>query len=149
MANQNPPWAAYWKFMSVYLIALGKKPGVSTVGIMETWCRLFSNCVLMVTGPKVNHAYKDDQICTGLQTGINGMVHRVQYIWDASSTKENWSLLLIDTKNSFNEINQIIMLWTVHHLWPSGDCFVFNFYHHHSLLVLQYGYRTGNILHSM
>ena len=39
------------------------------------------------------------------------------------------------------------MLWTVFHLWLLELVF-FNYYHHHSLLVLRNGYGTENILHS-
>ena len=40
------------------------------------------------------------------------------------------------------------MLWIVRHLWPSGARFVFNFYHHCSLLVLWTGNGTASIIHS-
>ena len=31
--------------------------------------------------------------------------------------------VLIDAENVFNKINQIGMLWTVFHVWQSGDRF--------------------------
>ena len=40
------------------------------------------------------------------------------------------------------------MLWTVRHLWNSGDCFLFNFYLHWPSLVLQNGNSTASFLHS-
>ena len=51
-------------------------------------------------------------------------------------------------KNAFNEINRIGMIWTVHHLWPSRDRFVFNFYRNWSSIVLQNGNGTAIFLHS-
>ena len=38
------------------------------------------------------------------------------------------------------------MLWTVHHLWPSGDRLFFNCYLHHSSLVRRNGYVAANII---
>ena len=116
--------------MSVCLIALDKLPIVRPVGIRETWIQSFAKCVLKVTGPEAGHASKDDHICEGLKAGINGEVHEGQYIWDANSIEENWEFLLVEKKNVFNEINKIGMLWTVFHLWLSGDVFK-NFYHKH------------------
>ena len=41
LSNQNPAWAAYWKFMYVRLITLDKLPGVLPVGVGETWHLFF------------------------------------------------------------------------------------------------------------
>ena len=49
LANSSPPWEAYWGFMHGCLIAWDKIPGVCPVGIRETWCRIFSKCILKVT----------------------------------------------------------------------------------------------------
>ena len=89
--------------------------------------------MLKVTGPEATMASQDNQICAG----IDGMVHGVQSIWDENLTTEDWIFLLVDAKNAFNEINQIIILWTVQHLWPSGSRFVFNCYCHWSLLFFR------------
>ena len=48
---------------------------------------------------------KDDHLCAGLKSGIDGAVYRVKYIWEANPTKENWGSLLFDAKNAFNNIN--------------------------------------------
>ena len=79
--------------------------------------------MLRVTGTKSTNACKDNQICTGFNTGIDGAVQRVQAIWDANSPTEDWGLLLVDAKKAFNEINIIGMLWTVFHLWLSRAFF--------------------------
>ena len=84
--------------------------------------------IVKVTGPESTHACEDEQLCTILISGINGVVHGVQYIWDANYTKENWGFLLIDARDAFNEINLIIMLWMVCNLWTSGARFVLNCY---------------------
>ena len=90
------PWAAYRAFMSGHLIALDKNPGVRPVGVGETWRGIFSNIVLKVTGPEVTMACQDDQLCAGLEVGIDGMFHRVQAIWDKNLTMNDWVFLLID-----------------------------------------------------
>ena len=145
--NKIPPWAAYQAFFSNLLIALGKLPSVRLVGIGETRHQLFAKCVLKVTRPEATHAYEHDQICAGVKAVIDEVVHTVQYIWDANSTEENYIFLLVDTKNAFNDINGIGMLWTFHHLWMSGDNFVLNFYRHHYLFVLRNGEGTAKIIH--
>ena len=40
------------------------------------------------------------------------------------------------------------MLWTVRHLWPSGACFVFKCYCHHSSTVLKSWDGMANITHT-
>ena len=117
--------------MPSQLIALDKLTRVSRVGIRETWRQRFAKCVLKVTLPEATHVCKDENICAVLKAGIYWKVQRFQSIWDTNSTKENCSFLRVDVNNAFKEINQIIMLWTVCHLWPSVSHFVLNCYHHH------------------
>ena len=56
--------------------------------------------------------------------------------------------LRVDPKNELNDINIILILWTVRHLCPSGDCFIFNCYCRHSSLVLINRDGAAAILHS-
>ena len=130
LANCIPPWAAYCEFMSVRLIALDKQPGVRPVGVGETWWSIFANIVLKITGPEATMACQDDQMCAGIRVVIDGVIHRVQALWDKKSTMEDWGFLLVDAKNTLNEINRVGMLWTVRHLWLSGAHLVFNCYRH-------------------
>ena len=44
--------AAYCAFMSGWMIAIDKQPGVRPVGIGETWRLLLGKIVLKVTGPE-------------------------------------------------------------------------------------------------
>ena len=111
---------AYPEFMLGRLIALGKQPGVHLVGVGESWWRLFAKIVLKVAGTEATMACWDEQLCAGLKVRIDGAIHRVQALWDENSTTEDWGFLLVDTKNAFNKINQVEMLWTVRHLCPSG-----------------------------
>ena len=77
LANGSPPWAAYRAFMSGHLIGLDKQPGVWPVDVGEMWWRLFANILLKVTGPEATIAYHYDQLCAGLNAGIDGAVHGV------------------------------------------------------------------------
>ena len=85
-----PPWATYREFMSASLISLDEQPGLCIVGVGETWCQLFSECVLKVMIPEAKHTCKNDQLCTRMKAGIDGEVHGDKSLWDYSYTKENW-----------------------------------------------------------
>ena len=93
-------------------------------------------------------ACQDDQLYDGLKAGIDDAVHRVHDIWDKSLTTEVWEFLLVEAKNASNEINQVGILQTVQHLWPSGACFVFNYYRHWSSIVLRNGNGTASFMNS-
>ena len=44
---------------------------------------------------------------------------------------------LVDSRNGFNELSRLAMLWTVQHHWPEGARFVFNCYRHWVKLLLR------------
>ena len=134
--------------MSGHLIALEKQPGVRPVSVVETWRRIFSKIVLKVTVTEATISCRDDQLCVGIKAVIDGAIHGVRALWYKNSTTENWVFLLVDTKNSFNEINRVRMLWKVRHLCPFRIRFVFNFYRHWSSLVLQNRNGAASFLHS-
>ena len=123
--------------MNGRLIALEKHPGVRTVGVLETWRRIFAKCVMRITGLESTSTCQDDNLCAGLTSGIYGTVLRVQTIWDTKSATWYWVFLIVHFEKAFNEINQIGILWKFWHLCPSGARFVFNFYRHWSYLVLR------------
>ena len=108
--NITPSWAAYRVLLSGRLISLDKIPRLRPVGIGETWFRLFDKCMLKVTGPEATHTCKDGHICERLKAVIYAELHEIQSMWGAKYAKENWVFLLLDTKNAFNEINQIRMV---------------------------------------
>ena len=93
-------------------------------------------------------AYQYDQMCAGLKLGIDGAIHMVQSLFEENLTTENWGFLLVDANNTFDEINQVGMLWTVRKLWLPGARFVFNCYFHWSLLVLWNGNGMASFMHS-
>ena len=47
------------------------------------------------------------------------------------------SVLLVDTKNSYNERKLISMIWNVHYMWIYVAKSSFNTYHHYKVLVLR------------
>ena len=87
-------------------------------------------------GAKAKYACGSEQLCTGLEAGIEGAIHAMQGLWNDHSNDEGWGFLLIDACNAFNELNWMAMLWTVQHLWPSGAWFSFNCYHHWGSLLV-------------
>ena len=70
LANDSPPWAAYYAFILGRLIALDKQPGVCPVVVVETWRYLYSNIFLNVTVSEATMACQDDHMCDGLKLEI-------------------------------------------------------------------------------
>jgi len=141
-ANDNPPWAAYRALRAGRLVGLDKRPGIRPVGIGETLERLGAKCVLLVCGDEAKEACGVDQLCAGLEAGIEGGIHAAKLLWQEHAHAEEWGFLLVDAKNAFNEGSRILTLWTIRHEWPSGSRYVFNCYRHFAILVL----RTGSNL---
>jgi hypothetical protein len=118
-------------------LCTGKNPGVRPVGIGETFTRLFSKTILGLTLGEPKTACGADQLCSGLEAGIEGAIHAGQWMWDQHSEEENWGFLLVDAHNAFNQVNRTAMLWVVRHEWPSGCRFVFNSYQHWATLIIR------------
>ena len=94
-------------------------------------------------------ACQDDQMCAVLKSGIDGVIHGAQDLWDEKPTTENWGFLLVDAKNASNEINQVGIMWAaLRYVWPSGAHFFFNCYRHWSSFVLWNRNGTASFLHS-
>ena len=113
LGNGRPPWAAYRALMSGRLIALYKQPGISPVGVGETWRRMMAKCLLKVAGPEAKSACGTRQLAGGLEAGIEGAIHGMRILWDKHKKEEDLGFFLIDAGNAFNEENQTAMLWSV------------------------------------
>ena len=62
-------------------------------------------------GNEVTRACGTDQLCSGLEAGIEGGIHHMRSMWDEhEGDKDEWGVLLIDAKNAFNEGNWKMML---------------------------------------
>jgi Reverse transcriptase (RNA-dependent DNA polymerase) len=129
--------------MACRLVAIDKCPGVRPIGIGELWRRLFAKTVLSVCGKEAKNACGTDQLCAGLESGIEGGLHDITSLWEQKLDEEEYGFLLIDASNAFNELNRIAMLWVVSHEWPSGARFVFNCYRHYTTMVIRSNDRTG------
>ena len=130
LANGVLPWRSYRSFTLGRLLALDKQPGLRPVVVGETRRRLLANILLKVTVPEATMACHYYQFCARLKAGIDSAIHRVQSLWYENLTTEDWGFLLVDARNTFNNINRVRTLWTVRHLWLSGARFVFNCYRH-------------------
>jgi hypothetical protein len=148
MANEFPPWAAYRGIMAGRLLALDKSPGIRPIGVGETWRRAIAKCILQAAGKDAKEACGTDQLCAGLEAGLEGGIHAAQHMWDEHHMEEEWGFLLVDARNAFNEQNRTGMLWTVRHEWPSGARFAFNCYRHWGTLVIRGNNGTGVFLFS-
>ena len=82
LGNGRPPWTAYQKLMSGWLIALYKQPGIRAVGVGETWRRIMAKCLLRVAGPEAKAACGMAQLAGGLEAGIEGAIHAMHVLWD-------------------------------------------------------------------
>jgi hypothetical protein len=148
MANDSPPWAAIRALMAGRLLAIDKSPGIRPIGIGETWRRAIAKCVLHVAGSAAKEACGIDQLCAGLESGIEGAIHAMNQQWELHKAEEEWGFLLIDAKNAFNELNRIVMLWIIRHEWPAGARFTFNCYKHWGTLVIRTNDGTGTFIFS-
>jgi hypothetical protein len=106
MASVFPPWAAYRALMAGRLLALDKSLGIRPIGVGETWWRCIAKCVLLVSGKEAKESCGIDQLCAGLESGVEGGIHAMQHVWDQHHMEEEWGFLLVDARNAFNELNR-------------------------------------------
>ena len=119
-------------------IGLDKCPGVRSIGIGDIFRSLCCKIVLLLTKNQATKACGIDQLCCGLEAGIEGAVHHIRGLWENhADDEEPWGVLLIDARNSFNEGNRKKMVWVARHLWLSGARFLFNMYRNHAVLVMR------------
>ena len=93
LANGSSPWAAYRAFMSNRLCGLDKCPGVRPLGIGEVYRRLWE-CILDVAGHEAKTACGKDQLCAGLEGGIDGAVHAMSSLWDYNEDDNEWGIFI-------------------------------------------------------
>ena len=53
---------------------------------------------------------------------------------------------LFDARSGFNELNRLVMLWTVFHCWPEGGRFAFNCYRYWAHILLRHPVDTPFII---
>jgi hypothetical protein len=92
--------------------------------------------VIRLTGEDATDSCGTDQLCCGLEAGIEGGIHAAQKLWHTHSQEDDFAILKADATNAFNLVDRTAMLWTTRHEWPAGAFFAFNCYKFCSLLVL-------------
>ena len=85
-------------------------PGVRLARVGETWRRLFSKCVLQVTGQEANVACGTDQLEVGVEAFIEGGIHDMRLLWEHHYQEEDWWFPCVGAQDKFNEENQTEML---------------------------------------
>ena len=75
IANSLMPFHFIRALMSSRLVALDKCPGVRPVGIGECLRRVMAKAVMIVAGRDVLQACGSDQLCSGLESGMEAAVH--------------------------------------------------------------------------
>ena len=122
--------------MSNRLIALDKNPGVRPIGIGECLRRIIAKSVLMVAGHEVTERCGADQLCGGLNCGIEGGIHFMKEKFQENcGPGSRWGMIMVDADNAFNRINRIHAVWQARCYWPKAAQFVYNVYKEDAELV--------------
>ena len=68
-----------------------------------------------------------DQLCAGLQAGIDMVIHAMNYLFAVNHAQPaGWGVLVVDSSNDFNCLNCTNMLLHAQVLWPHYVRFLFN-----------------------
>ena len=66
--------------------------------------RLLCKFLLKAAGKEATRTYKTNQLCGGLQAGMEGTTHHMRSLWDIHNDEDdNWDVLFVDALNAFNE----------------------------------------------
>ena len=138
LCNSIVPWDDVRALMACRLIALNKCPGVRPIGIGETLRRVIGKAICLATRLDAALVCGSDQLCAGLQAGIEGAIHAMNDLFTTHQDQGNgWGVLLVDAANAFNSLNRAAMLLHARVLWPRCARFLFNTYRGWSVLVLK------------
>ena len=99
LSNSNVPWAAYRGLMVCREIALDKMPGIRPIGICCVFRRLIANCVLSVTATEATGSCGSEQLCAGLQLGVEGAIHGMSALYEENCLHGSFGFLLVDAAN--------------------------------------------------
>ncbi len=135
IANTTIQWECIQALMANRLVALDKCPGIRPIGIGECLRRVVGKAVMMAAGDDVKKVCGPDQLCSGIEAGIEGAIHSMYQLFEENKGT-GWGVLLVDASNAFNSLNRKAALWHARHLWPRGCRFLFNTYKGWSSLVL-------------
>jgi hypothetical protein len=136
LTNSIIEWEDIRALMANRLVALDKCPGVRPIGIGECLRRILGKCLVLATGKDVEEVCNAEQLCTGVQAGIEGAIHAMRDLYD-TNVNNGWGMLLVDASNAFNSINRKTALMNARIQWPRCSRFLFNTYKGHSALKVQ------------
>jgi hypothetical protein len=94
-------------------------------------------CVLAVASRQATLTCGIDQLCAGLQAGLDDDMHDMHALHHVCGAHHNysyWGFILIDAQS--NEMDITALLLTVHYIWTAGALFAFNSYNHWSTLIM-------------
>ena len=98
--------------------ALDKYPRVIPIRIGETLCSVIEKAMCMTTRLDAALICGSDQLCAGLQAGIEGAIHGMDKLFFTYQDQgAGWVVLLVDIPNSFNALNHAAMLLHTLVLW--------------------------------
>ena len=117
VANSLMPFNFIRALISSRLVALDKCPGVRPIGVGECLRRVMAKAVMIVAGRDVQQVCGSDQLCSGLESGIEAAIHALGDLFNEHKGN-GWGVLLIDASNAFNSLNRKAALWNARHLWP-------------------------------
>ena len=105
------PWDSIRALVASRLITLDKCPGVRPIGIGETLRRVIEKAVCMATCLDAALVCGSDQLCAGLQVGIEGAIHGTMEMFSTHQDQDSgWGVLLVDAANAFNSLDCAAML---------------------------------------
>jgi hypothetical protein len=136
MANEIIPWEQTRALLANRLIGLDKCPGVRPIGCGEVLRRIIGKTVMSIAGADAKVICGADQLCAGLEAGIEAAVHAMNDLF-SEHAGSGWGVLLVDAANAFNALNRKAALWQARFLWPRAARFLFNTYKGWAFLVLQ------------
>ena len=115
------------------LIALDKNPGVRPIGIGEVVRRVIGKAILSVIKPDILDVTGCSQLCAGVSSACEGIVHTVKEVFDSGDAE---GLLLVDASNAFNSLNRKLALRNILHQCPSLGRILINLYRVESSLFI-------------
>ena len=82
LENNIVEWSHIRALMSSRLIALDKCPGVRPIAIGEELQRIVCKALALATGIDVAELCGVNQLCSGLEAGIEGAVHEIRELFE-------------------------------------------------------------------
>ena len=108
------------------LIHLDKgESAVRPIGVGEVIRRVIGKCVVKVTKEDVLETNASLQVCAGLRSGSEAVVHAMHSVFQNEETD---AVLLIDASNAFNALNRAAALHNIRVLCPPIATYATNTY---------------------